>query len=131
MDASALLVRALGQLPPADRDRVYTWLLGTGFQTQPGAGVLAPLVRAVQTELPAARPQDFAEQGADLVRTLFRGTPSSGQQMVPVRFSTEQHARLRAWCTEHGFSMATVIRGLVDRFLDGQQPHTTEPPGIS
>ena len=122
MDASALLVRALGQLPPADRDRVYTWLLGTGFQTQPGAGVLAPLVRAVQTELPAARQQDFAEQGADLVRTLFRGSPSAGQQMVPVRFSTEQHARLRAWCTEHGFSMATVIRGLVDRFLDGQQP---------
>jgi hypothetical protein len=120
MDASALLVRALAQLPPADRDRVYTWLLGTGLHVQPG--VLSSLGRAVQAELPAGRQQDFAEQGAELVRTLFRGSPSSGQQMVPVRFSTEQHARLRAWCTEHGFSMATVIRGLVDRFLDGQQP---------
>jgi hypothetical protein len=47
--------------------------------------------------------------------------------MVPVRFSADQHARLRAWCTEHGFSMATVIRGLVDRFLASQQPERDTP----
>ena len=40
--------------------------------------------------------------------------------MVPVRFPADQHARLRDWCTEHGFSMATVIRGLVAKFLDDQ-----------
>jgi hypothetical protein len=57
-----------------------------------------------------------------VVAELVRGSSSPAQQMVPVRFSADQHARLRAWCAEHGFSMATVIRGLVDRFLESQQP---------
>ncbi len=124
MDAAGLLVHALGQLPPADRDKVYTWLLGTSLQLQ--AGLVGPLsgqlTRAMRADPSAARQQDFGEAGAEVVRGLFRSPGASAQQMVPVRFSAEQHARLRAWCTEHGFSMATVIRGLVDRFLDGQQP---------
>ncbi len=123
-DAARLLVRALAQLPDADRDRVYTWLLSNSLPSE--AEVIGPLRRriawAAQAEAPRAQQQDFAESGADLVRNLFRSPASSAQQMVPVRFSAEQHARLRAWCTEHGFSMATVIRGLVDRFLDSQQP---------
>jgi hypothetical protein len=52
---------------------------------------------------------------------------ASGQQIVPVRFSSEQHAQLRQWCSEHGFSMATVIRGLVARFLEGQLPAAEKP----
>jgi ParG len=123
MDASRLLVQALGQLPPADRDKVYTWLLGTGLHLQPG---LTAQLGSGLNRVKFARPlsvtqQDFGEAGAEVVRDLFRSPAAQAQQMVPVRFSTEQHARLRAWCTEHGFSMATVIRGLVDRFLDGQQ----------
>lgn len=43
------------------------------------------------------------------------------QQMVPVRFSTDQYESLKEWCAEHNFSMAVVIRGLVERFLDDQQ----------
>ena len=51
------------------------------------------------------------------------GRPQPGaQQVVPVRFPAEQHAQLRDWCAEHGFSMATVIRGLVTRFLETQLP---------
>ena len=124
MDAAGLLVQALGQLPPADRDKVYTWLLGTSLQLQ--AGLVGPLsgqlTRAVRAEAPAPTgSRTSREAGAEVVRGLFRSPGASAQQMVPVRFSAEQHARLRAWCTEHGFSMATVIRGLVDRFLDGQQ----------
>jgi hypothetical protein len=34
-----------------------------------------------------------------------------------------KHARLKAWSAEHGFSMATVVRGLVENFLNSQ---TTE-----
>ena len=49
---------------------------------------------------------------------LLRGE----HQVVPVRLPAELHGRLRDWCTEHGFSMATVVRGLVARFLDGQAP---------
>ena len=119
MDAAGLLVHALGQLPPADRDKVYIWLLGTSVQLPPG---LASQLGGQFTR--AARPatqQDFTDAGAEVVHNLFRSPGPGAQQVVPVRFSAEQHARLRAWCTEHGFSMATVIRGLVDRFLDGQQ----------
>ena len=129
IDAAGLLVRALGQLPPADRDKVYTWLLGTSLHLQPGlTSVLSgQLTRAMRADVQASRRQDFAEAEAEMMRNLFRSPGSGVQQMVPVRFSAEQHARLRAWCTEHGFSMATVIRGLVDRFLDGQQAPPAEP----
>jgi hypothetical protein len=44
--------------------------------------------------------------------------------MLPVRLPPELHARLREWCAEHGFSMAGVVRGLVERFLDGQAGKT-------
>jgi ParG len=122
-DASRLLVQAVGQLPPADRDRVYAWLLRTGFRSSP-AGVPGPLAPRLGWELgrqPGVRTQT-REWGAAVVAELVRGSSSQAQQMVPVRFSADQHARLRAWCGEHGFSMATVIRGLVDHFLESQQP---------
>jgi hypothetical protein len=45
------------------------------------------------------------------------GRPSS---VLPVRLPADQLERLRSWCTDHGFSMAVVIRGLVERFLDDQ-----------
>jgi ParG len=126
-DTARLLVRALAQLPPDERDQVYTWLLGSSLTPElgPSSQLTRRLVVAMQAEAPSARQQDFAEAGVEIVRNLVRGPAGSAQQMVPVRFSAEQHARLRAWCTEHGFSMATVIRGLVDRFLDSQQPEAT------
>jgi hypothetical protein len=122
-DAVELLVRAVGQLHPADRDRVFAWLLrrDAGAPAPAGPFLMAPegaarrIAWAFNTEL---RTQTPAQE--DLVRGL-RG-PSAAQQMVPVRFSTDQHAQLREWCAEHGFSMATVIRGLVARFLEGQLP---------
>jgi hypothetical protein len=40
--------------------------------------------------------------------------------MLPVRLPPELHERLRRWSNEHGFSMAAVVRGLVERFLDEQ-----------
>jgi DNA-binding CsgD family transcriptional regulator len=45
----------------------------------------------------------------------------AGQQMLPVRFPEPQYRRLKEWCTSHGFSMAVVVRGLVERFLDEQE----------
>jgi hypothetical protein len=39
-------------------------------------------------------------------------------QLVGIRLSAERHAQLRDWCLAHGFTMAAVVRGLVDRFLD-------------
>ena len=123
LDASRLLAQAVGQLPEADRDRVYSWLLRTGLRPS-RAGAPGPLARRLGWSLGvrAGSQTQTREWGAAVVSELVRGSSSPAQQMVPVRFSADQHARLRAWCGEHGFSMATVIRGLVDRFLESQQP---------
>ncbi len=126
-DAVELLVRAVGRLDPADRDRVFAWLLR---RDAGGAGPAGPILMgpegaarrhawALNPELQTTRLQ--APWQADVTLGL-RSSPPAAQQMVPVRFSTEQHAQLREWCAEHGFSMATVIRGLVARFLEGQLP---------
>jgi hypothetical protein len=40
---------------------------------------------------------------------------------MPVRFPDRQYQRLKAWCEEHNFPMAVVVRGVVERFLDEQQ----------
>ena len=106
-DAVRLLVKAVGMLPDGERDEVYTWLLSRGLSTAYGTGHLPARLRDVSTQI-------LSLQAA--------GGPSGPQQVVPVRFAAEQHAQLRAWCAEHGFSMATVVRGLVARFLEGQLP---------
>ena len=123
IDASRLLVQAVGQLPAADRDRVYAWLVRTGMRAS-STGAPGPLARRLGWTLgtQAGVQTQTREWGAKVVADLVRGSSSPAQQMVPVRFSADQHARLRAWCTEHGFSMATVVRGLVARFLEGQLP---------
>lgn len=119
-DPAQLLVKAIGALPEADRDRVYTWLLRRGFQTSE-AGVVAIPGRSRRVSVATLlEPGLQPAPGVPL-------TQASGQQMVPVRFSSEQHAQLRQWCSEHGFSMATVIRGLVSRFLEGQLPGAEKP----
>lgn len=110
-DAVALLVRAVNQLPPDERDQVFAWLLRLGgHHYSPAGAVVWGPGRASAGVLSI-----FQEAKAASARQ-----PGAAQQMVPVRFPADQHARLRDWCTEHGFSMATVIRGLVAKFLDGQ-----------
>jgi len=119
-DPVQVLVSAMGALPDADRDLVYAWLLRRGFGVEE-AGVLA-------VPGPPRRMSVTALLGPDLeLATRAPLAQASGQQMVPVRFSSEQHAQLRQWCSEHGFSMATVIRGLVSRFLEVQLPGQGQP----
>jgi hypothetical protein len=120
-DPVALLVHAVGTLPDEQRDLVLAWLirqrpLGYG---QEALGGLTETRRMLAGE-------QLARSAFDPVLEPILGTGSmraagaTGQQVVPVRFPAEQHAQLREWCAEHGFSMATVIRGLVTRFLEGQ-----------
>ncbi len=47
-------------------------------------------------------------------------SPSGPQQVVPVRFPEPPYDRLKQWCAMHGFPMAAVVCGLVERFLDDQ-----------
>jgi len=41
-------------------------------------------------------------------------------QLITIRLPSDRHAELRGWCTEHEFTMAAVVRGLVERFLEQQ-----------
>jgi hypothetical protein len=123
-----LLAKALESLSPEERQQVTAWILARTTATT--ATQLGALGRRQNDELL----QSLAP-GSESFRDLYErrfGTTSvfgRGQQVVPVRLPTELHARLRLWCTEHGFSMATVVRGLVARFLDGQAPaDAPEPP---
>jgi hypothetical protein len=113
-DPVVLLVSAIGTLPDEQRDLVLTWLLRqrpaiyrhTALSGTPQAG------EAFGARWPAEEPL--------MAGAPMRAAGATGQQVVPVRFPAEQHAQLREWCAEHGFSMATVIRGLVARFLESQ-----------
>ena len=114
-DPAQVLVSAISALPEADRDLVYAWLLRRGFETQEAGVLTFPSRSRGMSMATLLNPNLELAQRPTLAQ-------ASGQQMVPVRFSSEQHAQLRQWCSEHGFSMATVIRGLVARFLEGQLP---------
>ena len=129
-DPVDLLVKALAAVPEADRDLIYAWLLRRGAEPGQVTG-LAP--QRMARRVPVAtllRHNVTLDPGLEAGVTIISGTPlpqASEQQMVPVRFSSEQHTQLRQWCSEHGFSMATVIRGLVSRFLEAQPPGQGQP----
>ncbi len=99
-----LLLKAVDMLPEGERVQVLGYLLSRGLAAAP----MAPGLVSVGSSL---QPPGFL---------AARSRPGEQQQMVPVRFPVEQHQRLRDWCGEHGFSMAVVVRGLVDQFLDQQ-----------
>jgi hypothetical protein len=102
-----LLVKAVGMLPLGERDQVYAWLLERGIGgTSAVPAAVARRIRSHTLSLQASG--------------VLPSSQPMGQQVVPIRFPADQHAALRGWCAEHGFSMATVIRGLVTRFLEGQ-----------
>lgn len=129
-DPVQLLVEALAAIPEVDRDLVYAWLLRRGSELGRVTG-LAPHGLARRVPVATLLQQNVTlDPGLEADVTIVSGTPlpqASGQQMVPVRFSSQQHAQLRQWCSEHGFSMAIVIRGLVSRFLEGQLPEAEKP----
>ena len=115
---SNLLVKALAAVPETDRDLVYAWLLRRGSESGQGTGLAPPRIARRVPVATLLRHNVTLDPGLEAGVTIVSGTPlpqASEQQMVPVRFSSEQHAQLRQWCSEHGFSMATVIRGLVAR----------------
>lgn len=118
-DPVALLVRAVNQLPAGDRDQVFAWLLRVGWRHySPSTAVAMPWTGGRGDR--AAMFRIFQEAKSSGATSTAGAAP--GQQVVPVRFPAEQHAKLREWCSQHGFSMATVIRGLVGKFLEEQIP---------
>jgi hypothetical protein len=111
-----LLASALDALPAGDRTRVLAWLLNRSFPPLPAFGAelaaVAGRTTHVAENLAMMHP---SESTTLLTRTLVR---RGEHQVVPIRLPAEQHGLLRDWCQEHGFTMATVVRGLVERFLE-------------
>jgi hypothetical protein len=101
-----LLAKAIQQLDEEDRVRVTSWLLGRTFGDPPRRGVAG-----------AALLRDTRDR---LLTPVSEGMPRGDYQVVPFRLPAEQHAALRDWCAAHNFTMATVVRGLVERFLAEQ-----------
>jgi hypothetical protein len=104
------LAALLETLPSAERQEIAAWLFAGAVRERPGL-LFGP---------------------AQFDPVLFSmGTPPfpSGEdsQMATVRLPTESHDRLRTWCSEHGFTMTAVIRGLVERFLDEQAKTPPQP----
>ena len=100
------LVELLETLPPPHRQEITAWLLGRAQPTTPP---------------PPSQPGWFPSP--DLRATTLGATLPAGEgsQLVTFRLPADRHAELRAWCAEHGFTMAAVVRGLIERFLEDQQ----------
>src|SRR5207248_7757673 len=99
-EPAQLLAELLETLPPEDRKALTAWLL----PRMGGAGMSAWAVAA--------------RSASRLTGTLAAGEDS---QLVTIRLPAERHAELRDWCATHEFTMAAVLRGLVDRFLEQQR----------
>ena len=114
--AARLLLRGLDSLPERDRAYVLRAILsgvlsGHGI---PGRTTTVPLRPSVGE----------AEAGELYIEGPWSGGRSQASRQVDhpllVRLPSDLHGRLRRWSTDHGFSMAGVVRGLVERFLDEQ-----------
>jgi hypothetical protein len=104
-----LVLKALDSLTAGERRQVLSALIQSGLSPAP-ASLAVP---AMAPPLSAA--EGFFSTGA---RISAGGPPA----VLPVRLPQDQLEQLRTWCADHGFSMAVVIRGLVERFLESQRP---------
>ena len=108
--AAKLLLKAVRSLPQREQDQVLVAL----FRCVPEGTEFAP-PGTFTRRLPGP------SMPADVV--FSHGTPPIEEgptAMLPVRLPPELHERLRRWSTEAGFSMASVVRGLLERFLEEQ-----------
>lgn len=108
-DAEAkLLLKAVRALPRGEQDRVLAALVREAFG-EPWRPVSSASSPDVVFSYPSRVPMPAPALGGPGHST-----------MLPVRLPPELHERLRRWSTEQGFSMAGIVRGLVERFLDQQ-----------
>ena len=118
-----LLLKAVRALEPDERDEVLAEaLVGAGAPS-----VMPPFVAMQQTLVPP--PRLAASLGRAELEEHFStsmAVASGDLKLLPVRLPVADYERLRTWSREHGFSMAVIIRTLVERFLDGQE-HAARP----
>jgi hypothetical protein len=136
---AGLLLKAVQALPAGERDEVLAALIGSALARsapvtadQPGPlpalGALASgvpgTVVAARLRAPGPRPMRWIRGMQPLGTRDAISSPLPGEQealkVLPVRLPATDYERLRVFSREHGFSMAVIIRTLVERFLDGQ-----------
>ena len=106
-DPAYRLATLLETLPSDEREQIVAFLLGQAHAVPPAA--LAPMI------WPGGHPETR-------LRGLAAALPAGeDSQLVTIRLPAERHGELRDWCAEHNFTMAAVVRGLIERFLEQQQ----------
>ena len=109
-----LLHKALQTLDGDERDELLRGLL------------LGRLTAGMSSSAGGVGPVAAPRAGVDRERLAFlfgreiEAPVSAGAQLkvLPIRLPEADHERLRQFCQASGFSMAVVIRTLVERFLD-------------
>lgn len=140
--ATKLLLKAVRQLPEREQDQLLTALLMAAGGPPPPALFERLVPEEAATAVRSAfGPMTFTQAvpggpQSDVLMRARPGTPVPTEMtgpaaMLPVRLPPELHERLRAWSGEHGFSMASVVRGLVERFLDEQAGRRRRSSGAS
>jgi hypothetical protein len=106
------LAALLETLPEAERREITAFLLDRSRPAVPSSiGLTLPHMMISRI---GERPPE-----AERIRRLASSLPAGeDSQLITIRLPAERHAELRTWCNEHGFTMAAVVRGLVERFLE-------------
>jgi hypothetical protein len=114
----ALLAKALATLTHEEQGQVLKSLLPVptfGFE-HPGWSSEATAAMAG-----AAMGRQEEVLATYRVQQLREATGSSQQVSLLVRLPASVHADLKSWSERHGHSMNTVVRGLLERFLEAQR----------
>jgi predicted DNA-binding protein len=106
-----LVLKGIRGLPEREQEHVMVALVRGAFAEPP------PLTRSVRQP---GTPDVLLLSDAPTMVVPHAAETSGVSAMLPVRLPPELHERLREWSTAQGFSMAGVVRGLVERFLDEQ-----------
>ncbi|HKT02405.1 MAG TPA: hypothetical protein VJT31_22980 [Rugosimonospora sp.] len=106
----AKLARLLETLDPEDRQEIVAWLLTARWPAQ------QMRLQRWRGDLGVSDREEVLRLRRQLASWLPAG--GEGNQLVTIRLPAEQHERLRTWCGDHNFTMAAVVRGLIERFLE-------------
>ena len=112
-----LLAKALATLSDEEQGQVLKSLLPVPpFAVQHPGGLSEMTATMAATAL--GRQEEVL--AAYRIQQLREAAGSSQQMSLLVRLPASVHAELKTWSEEHGYSMNTVVRGLLDRFLKEQ-----------